>query len=449
MTTTANPLLENCCAPCNNNCPDDWEITEAHTLPANDCGGGCCGQCSDKWGCNIVSTNECLDVDTTECGVVKLTAICPPIVVAWENVTVDVEDCDLENCSKKYIVNAECEDEKVKACSWDTTPGYLNQKIIWDGKFIDVDSVGCDWHSNSKIKISFNEDMLPDCEHPPIIVNNSSNLITTSVWWPDEHTIWISDKTSSFYRNAVCLWFLHDQDFSGIDLDDNGNTLEPSWVKEWEVYTWNKELATAQGIRIKEPWYYRIFGQLTVRNNWNVTADRFFLNLWRWLLRIKWDRPLLDKFTLSTAKHWAYGRQILLSWGNGINIWQDGIISFAGWYVNVTIPEWGGSQTATVVPNQWWWAQTSQWFDGPWMTFNVDAYVDLRAGDLITLWYRGQSDMAASEWETCSFKFVWVTDSSTEFSSLFGGSVIWVHMLAPVLFQNDASWQVFDYISNI
>lgn len=446
MTTTANPLLENCCPSCNN-CPDDWEITEAQTLPANDCGGGCCGECNDKWGCNIVSTNECLDVDTSECGVVKLTAICPPVVVAWENITVDVEDCDLENCSKKYIVNAECEDEKVKACSWDTTPGYLNQKLEGDGKYIDIDEVWCDWQSNSKLKISFNEDMLPECEHPEIIVNNSSKLISTSVWWPNGHTIWITDKVGSFYRNAVCLWFLADQNFEGIDLDWQGNTREPSWVKQREVFTGNKDLATKDGIRIKDSWYYRVFWQLTVRNNWNVAADRFFLNLGRGLLRIKWDRPLLDKYTLSTAKHWAYWRQILLSWGNWINIWQDGVISFAGGTVHVTIPEWWGSQTATVVASPGWWTQTSQWFDWPWMTFNMDAYVDLRSNDLITLGYRWQSDMAASEGETCSFKFVWIQDSTTEFSSLFWGSVIWVQMISPELFQADAAWQVFDYIS--
>lgn len=74
---------------------------------------------------NVMSTNpDCLRVDTSECGVIKLEPVCPPVVVAGDDsINVVTEPCEEdENCSTKYIVTANCPDEKVKACEGDTTP---------------------------------------------------------------------------------------------------------------------------------------------------------------------------------------------------------------------------------------------------------------------------------------------------------------------------------------
>ena len=138
MTTTIGPMLENCC--------------------------GCCGDdgCKNTWAINIQSTNpECLRVDTSECWVVKLEPVCPPEVIAWENVTVDVIECEEdEDCNFKYKVNANSPDEKVKVCRTDTTPWYLSDKVEWDS-WIVVEPVGCDSETNAKLRVSINPNWKP------------------------------------------------------------------------------------------------------------------------------------------------------------------------------------------------------------------------------------------------------------------------------------------------
>lgn len=448
MTTTANPLLENCCSPCNK-CPDDGEITEVELLEADECSGPCwwgcwCWKwCKDNCGINIQSTNECLEVDTSECGVVKLTATCPPVVVAWDNITVDTEPCDdNENCSIRYIVNAECEDEKVKACSWDTTPWYLNQKLVaWDR--IHIESVWCDWW-NAHLVIS--ADDCPDFDYPELEVQWTSQLINLTVWWADWHTIYISDKAQQTYYNMVCIWFKENKDAS-VRINPDWNAESITWVDDvawwWDMYTWNWEMATSQWILIRESWYYRVFWQLTVQNNVNATlsknADQFYFNLWRAFLRI-WRA--WEEIYLSTAKHWAYTVSTILSWWTWISISDDWVVSSTWWTFSWswTAPEWGWSVTISgnVRMNQWWWPQpiaTNGWFDWPWMTFNIDAYIDLYKSDIISLWYRPQSDMALAPWKTGSFRFTWANDSSTEFDRVFWWSMLWANLVASHLFQ--------------
>lgn len=342
MTTTANPLLENCCPSCNN-CPDDWEITEAQTLPANDCGGGCCGECNDKWGCNIVSTNECLDVDTSECGVVKLTAICPPVVVAWENVTVDVEDCDLENCSKKYIVNAECEDEKVKACSWDTTPGYLNQKLV-AGDWIQISEIGCDWQTDSKLRISVAPDVYDntdemvavssDCSPwylEDVLVVNSSYIKAENVWCK----LLISDKTPKLHYAKVYL--THDwQSPSIVPMN--------TW---WSTMLWNSWSNPAV---FEVDWLgqNRMLSWMTVDSLWHIVAQRrglylvgfsgsIELNYWIHALRAqlyRTDTEASSYYTIIESRYsWVlWDQPFEVNGSSGSKIWKVTYVSNVSWW---------------------------------------------------------------------------------------------------------------------
>ena len=444
MVTTANPLLENCCNSCSN-CPDDWEITEVQLLDADECQcWGCCwGCCKDNHWINIQSTNECLEVDTSECWVVKLTAICPPVVVAWTNVTVDVEPCDDdEHCSTKYIVNSECIDEKVKACSWDTTPWYLNQKLVaWDR--IHIESVWCDWN-NAHLVIS--ADDCPEYDYPELEIVWNSQLINLGVWWAKWHTIYISDKAKETYYNMVCIWFKENKDVS-IRFDNVWNAMTIEWVSShdwgWDMYTWNWAMATHQWIKILESWYYRVFWQLTVENNmkdWWVPADQYYINLWRAFLRIRrWN----DDIYLSTAKHWAYWRQVLFTGWNGINVSDDWVISFtwASWHW--TAPEWGWTVNVSVSSNTPWGGQTNNWFDWPWATFNIDAYVDLYKWDIISLWYRAQSDMETAKNQMGYFRFTWADDTTTEFERVFWWSMLWANLVASHLFQSKESNKIY------
>lgn len=409
MTTTANAMLENCCDPC----PSCW--------------GGCKNDCP----VNIQSTNpDCLRVDTSECWVIKLEPSCPKptYVKAWDNVVVEEEtppsDCyiDWASCWVKGWWRINATDEKVKACRSDTTSGYLDEKLIeWD--WIIISHIWCDWNTNSKLKISIDDDYFPDpVEIPEITVTNDSEWVTLSVSWKDKHHLTITDNVATTYDNMCCIWFEANQDYS-VRINQQWNSETPTFVRLWTIYTGNKDMASAWWIKILKEWYYRIYWQLTVQNNSASTDDDYFFNLGRWFIHITpWvSRPnLWQNILLSTAKHWAYARQVLLKG------WSD--IDISDWW---EISSWS-----------WSW-QNASWFDWPWMTFNIDCMVDLYEGDIITMWYRPQSDIPESRWNACSFRFVWQNDSSTEYDALFWWTVLWVHMLAPKLFQSSASNKVY------
>lgn len=407
MTTTANWLLENCCNPC--------------------CGDG---GCKNKWTINIQSTNpECLRVDTSECWVVKLEPVCPPVVEAWENVTVEATECEeWASCSKKYKVSANCKDELVKACPKDTKPWTLIEKLeAWQGIIISAN--WCDSETDASLRISVDEDDL-HLDLPHIKVNNNSNMIRITVDWDDWHTLNIIDLEQNTYDNMCCIWFETSKDYKDVDIDENANSRRPRFLweewKYWDLRTWNPSMATHQWIKVLADWYYRVFWQITVVNN--INEDPYF-NLWRWLLRITWAkddqwhliRPDLDDWYLSTAKHWAYGRQVILQAWSWIDVTNDWKISTGSW--------------------QW---QNLNWFAWPWMTFNIDVLVDLRKWDVLTVWYRPQSNMNEAKNKTWSFRFVWKDDSSTHFPALFWGTVLWVHQLAPKLFQKGTDNKVYE-----
>lgn len=413
MTTTANVMLENCCSPC--------------------CGDG---GCNNKWTINIESTNpHCLRVDTSECWVIKLEPTCPKptYVGAWVNVTIKQvtppDECymDWGECWIKGGWEISASDEKVKACPNDTTPGTLIDKIE-EWNWITITANWCDWNTDSALVISVNEDEL-DIDYPVIEIEWSSNLINFSVSWGDWHTIYISDKTEETYDNMCCIGFLADQNFKNITIDGWWNAETPFFMWEgwhsWTIYTGNHKMAKADWIKILADWYYRLFWQLTVENNIN---DDFYFNLWRWLLRINWDRPALDSehwwMYLSTAKHWAYAKQMLLKGWTSITVDARWEISYESWTS--------------------WWEQPSGWYNWPWMTFNIDTLVDLRKGDKITLWYRPQSNNASNT--KGSFRFVWQNDSSTWYHALFWWTLLWVYQLAPKCFQewewNEVYWTI-------
>lgn len=401
MTTTANAMLENCCNPC--------------------CGWG--DWCKNKWTINIESTNpHCLRVDTSECWVVKLEPVCPPVVEAWDD-TIIVESVDCEegaDCSKKYKVKARCKDEKVKACDGDSTPGTLIDKLE-EWSWITITPNWCSGGTNSTLVISVNEDEL-NVKHPELKIDWSSNLINFGVGWGDWHTILISDKSEETYDNMCCIGFESNQDFP-ITLNSGWNATVVNFMWEnwhdWSIFTWNPDMATRQWLKILADGYYRLFWQLTVQNN---SDDNFNLNLWRAYLRIRWNRFAKDTY-LSTAKHWWYARQVLLkawSWIDVTNEWE--------------IKNWS-----------WNW-QGINWFNWPWMTYNIDTLVDLKEGDIVTLWYRPQSNNASNT--TWEFRFVWQDDDSKwpNIDVLFWWTLLWVYQLAPKRFQKNSSNQVYDLI---
>lgn len=432
------------CNPCNDNCPDDEEITEVELLDADECSGpcgGCCtSKCKDNCGINIQSTNECLTVDTSECGVVKITSHCPPIVTAWDNITVDVEECWQDNCSLNYIVSADCKDEKVKACSGDTTPGFLNQKLeAWDG--IVIDEINC-WWWNASLRIGIKDWTIPQIpDIPDVEVNYDWDLLKITQWWDHNHVINISDNTiGSFYDNVVMLGFLHNKDYTSQHIDWDANWparfIETSEAQWWrDMFTGNSALATKDWIKIKQSWHYYIYWQVTVVLNW-WDANRYF-NLWRALLKLKrWNKEYL----LNTAKHWAYWTFVAAKWWNWINVAQDWTISINRWTVDVW--EWGW--TYEVSFQQWSGMQPTSWFDWPWATLNIWIYLDLKEWDILTLWYRPQSDVPEAKNKSGNFRLTWRDDLTwTGNEIIFWWTVIWLHPITPTMFM---PWSLYNII---
>ena len=437
------------CGPCSNNCPDDGEIIESTILDPEDCNTNCCWKkCSDNCWINIQSTNDCLVVDTSECWVIKLTAECPKptYVKAWNNITVrDVtppSDCYIDwwDCSVKGWWEISSTDEKVKACWGDTTPGYLNQKLeAWTG--IVIDEINC-WWWDASLRIGIKDWTIPQCPSiPDVQVNYDWDLLKITQWWDHNHVINISDNTTgSFYDNVVMLGFFHSKNKTVI-LNPDANSerayrINTSEDGVWrDICTWNKNLATQDGIVVKQSGHYFVYWQITVINNIWV-SDRY-LNLWRWLIKLdrKWQEYLIN-----TAKHWAYSTSITIKWWNWINVAQNWTISINRWTVNVW--EWWGTYEVGFQP--WNGIQPTSWFDWPWMTLNIWVYLDLYEWDKLTLWYRPQSnELPEAPSKSSRIRFVWNDDLSTEYQCIFWWTTLWLHPITPTLFQK---WSLYSLI---
>lgn len=454
MSCNCEPI----CSPCANNCPDDWEILQAAILDPEDCNTNCCWKsCSDNCWINIQSTNDCLVVDTSECWVIKLTAECPKptYVTAGDNITVKEitppDDCYMDwwDCDIKGWWEVSATDEKVKACSWDTTPGALNKKLK-AGNWIVIDEVGC-WWWNAYLKIGIADWIIPECEEPPeLVINNGSKLLNITQSWDHRHIVTITDNRSeSVFDNTAMVWFTTNKDYA-VDFNNDANAKNVTWIETsasgwgWDIFTGNRKLVTKDWIKIQQSGYYRIYWQLTVMNN--VSDNEKLINLGRALVKIEWSRPWFEWHfkSLITSKHWAYWTWIIPKWWQWIQIAQDGTFSVTG--ATSTTADIGG--TSTVKFNNWWWQQPWSWFDWPWATHNIWCFVDLREWDVITLWYRPQSDIPSAKWRTnwATFRLTWVDDSSTEFGSLFWWTALGVQLITPTLFQNTTSNKIVDSI---
>lgn len=392
------------CSPCTNNCDDDGEILAVSILDADDCNTNCCNKgCNDNCGINIQSTNDCLVVDTSECWVVKLTAECPrpTYVTAGDNVVVSEvtppSDCYIDgwDCGIKGWWKISSTDEKVKACSWDTTPWVLNKKLK-AGDGIVIDEINCDgW--DAYLKIWIKDGTIPEVPTiPDVEVNYSWDLLSINTSW---HTINIKDNTTgSFFDNTVMLGFQISKDYINVELDNDANAkeavfLESSDTRWWrDLYTGNTALASKDWIKIKQNWYYYVYGQVTVCLNWK-DYNRY-LNLWRAIIRIMWDRFEEKWYLLNTAKHWAYWTWITPIQWQWITIAQDGTFSVDS--ISTTVSEWWWTYAATLSAAKW--MAPDNWFDGPWATLNMWVYLDLYEWDVITLGYRPQSDIPDTEY---------------------------------------------------
>lgn len=292
--------MSNCnCIPCNpcETCDDDTEALSIETIPSKQCDTDCCWWCwkgcKDNCWINIQSTNDCLTVDTSECWIVKLTAECPKptYVEAWENITVEEvyppSDCymDWGDCWIKGWWRISTTDTKVKACSWDTTPWTLDQKLE-AGTWITINPIGCDGQ-NAKLRIDFDDSVLPACpEIPNITVTDNSDLVNVTASW---HHITVTDNYQKAYYAKLVLAANHIWQVWGWQ----------EWV--WEKYLWEKSAVSWKPAR--QSW-----GSIDVRNS-----------LLQWLRFFNWTASAPWLWWIQATRRWLY--QVGFTWSCEFSYW--------------------------------------------------------------------------------------------------------------------------------
>lgn len=455
--------MSNCipCSPCNTNCPDDWEILSVDILDPEDCNTNCCWKsCSDNKWINIQSTNDCLTVDTSECGVVKLTAKCPKptYVKAWDNVTVrDVtppDDCyiDWGDCGIDGWWEVSATDEKVKACSWDTTPGYLNQKLVaWN--WINITEVGCDGNTDSKLRISVDPDVYDNTDEMVAVSSNCSPwyledvLVVNSNYIKAENVgckLIISDKTPKLHYAKVYL------------ASDWRSPSIPGMTQGWSTILWNTWSNPSD-------FQTELLSWMTVTNQWFIRAERRWLyiiwfsgsiELSYW---IHWLRAQLYRtdatqgsyYTVIESRYswplWEQPYQIMSSWQG---IWAISYVS------NVT----GGSGDSApsvsratfnidtpLISEQtesWWqawhWKSQSLWAFVDRVPFGWTTIAILNKWDLLAFWVKANTEVnpdwsllwrVPSEYKYWQLAVLWRSGES----DLRIGGEPWVQIFASLL----------------
>lgn len=398
--------------PCNNPCPDDEPITPVTPLEPTDCQCWCspcwCSTRRDNPWINIQSTNECLSVDTSECGVVKLTSHCPPVVEAWDNITVDVSE---EDGHTVYTVNAECEDKRVKVqecgSAW-----YLADKIVaWWG--IDISN------SCNTMEISVDWDDMPDPQLniPEITVDTSaSKYINATVWWPEGHDIIITDKWANAYYAKLTL--NQSQLFQAAGWQEGVQAwyiqwfVSPSW--EFGAPSFNKNLTVdaASGIiTVTKDWLYNIWFTGNVEINYWIHAFR--IQMYRvapWsvktVLESRYSWPLwAEPFTDAWLKAWYFKYVSSVTWGG----WES-VPSVSYDEIKIDYPL---ISDYTETERQEWKSQ-SLWIAVDRIPVCWNTIIELAAWDSIIMWVKLSTSIRsdwilhAYEWKAWHLHVLWL-----------------------------------------
>ena len=396
------------CVPCNPcpQCDDDAEAIKVDILEPKQCDTncGCWKGCKDNCWINIQSSNpDCLAVTTEECWVVTLHPTCPPIVVAWENVTVEVEECDgtesLAPCSRKFIVSAECEDTKVKACEWDAHPWTLEDKLeAWSG--IHIDYTWCnDW--DGKAIISFDDSVLPDIpEIPDITVSDYSDLVNVTASW---HHITVTDQSQKGYYAKLVLAEWHD--WIRTDVASTPDQTQKyslwDWEAVWETVYNNNLIIENWRIKITKSWLYH------VGFSWSFEC-------WSWIHAFRVQlcstaEQVSDNYTLIESRYSApVWRQPFETANNPSNISQWPFVTSLWLRSDGSVYQVNTSNQFNFrIDNPLWWVATdiewtqeeaqgksaSLWSYISRMPVSWSTIVELRKWDYICIWVKASAEV--------------------------------------------------------
>lgn len=271
-----------------------------------------------------VLAGDCVDVEEVNWAYV-VSATCPPEVVEWDGIEVEVSDSPREWYSKRYTVNAT--DKKVAVCS-DDKAWYLNEKIRWVSP-IEVNMVGC-WTSDWYMQISLDEDAL-DAPNDKVAVtqwcraqylvdaiNVDSSFIKASVdsTWCTLNITDREDTTPVQYAQLVHSWGSHEMTWNTTPRIYAVNSTSGA---TWDIFsgTWDIKATPAftrwganaeDIITINENWIYSFTYESYVYCDYPIIyAIRAWL--WVWWLEL-WDFKY--NWTYWSSKEWF--NQIMDLW---------------------------------------------------------------------------------------------------------------------------------------
>lgn len=265
-----------------------------------------CNECNPcdkekKTCCELkVLAGDCVDVEEVDWQYV-ISATCPPRVVAWEGISVEVKDSPKEWYSKDYKVRAT--DKKVAVCS-DDTPGYLNEKIRYESP-IEID-YNCwpEWYMTIKL----DEDALDTSDEKVAVtqwcrakyladaINVNSSLIKAEVD-STSCTLNITDKDNSTpvqYAQLIHTWWYYEMLWNTtprVYATNSGSSVSDKFSGTWDIKAtpaFTRGWDNAEDIiTINEPWVYNFTYESYVYCDYPII---YAIRAWLWVGWLElWD----------------------------------------------------------------------------------------------------------------------------------------------------------------
>lgn len=214
---------------------------------------------------------------------------------------------------------------------------------------------------------------------------------------PKDNSRWqlLSKDGMAWFGNiySAMVFIADNQQKHNGNFDSDGNGTPQTLT--WTHYTGNPDMISSggNGILITRSGHYKIYGHAIVQNN---TWSNKYINLWR------------AAICLTTSRN---------GWTQ--TIWLG------------TAKEWGAYST-------------SQW---PWVDLALNGEADLYEWDVLTIYYRAQTDTpeAASSRAPCQFTFIGSTDPTGDQGTYLWGffaTYIGVEMITRKLWQENSTLKI-------
>lgn len=379
----------------------------------------CTPSCNECCNPNII-WDWCVSVDTSEEWVITISTPCPPRVISSDwSIKVTAKESTKTWYSIDYDVAINKEDQYVKACSWDTTPWTLNEKlkVSWA---LTKSSVWCTG-SNAYIEIWIDESAL----------DVPNNKVAVSAWCSPDYlyNVLRTDSDNFTFEKSWCSLVLKDKNqqevFGKITLMWTVHHRIPRW-KPWELYgIWNTDLQAMGFKDILIPWTFK---QEIMSWMWM---------LWWWLLVKKtWVYEVGFSGSVE-ASFWVHGLRVQLLKVNLNQSWNYHILEsrFAApvWLKPMDAKKGNDENYNGQYINEWtewaWymsWLSASLWTSLQRMDFWKSIIAQLYEWDILFLWFKWQSDVEYKAW-------VIQWDDDWDIAILWTESDVWAQIYAHMI----------------